>query len=72
MKVVHVPGKLMGAISRALELAGKVSGREPGLTRYTAALLRYDQTLDITRARGELNYQPIRSIQDGLMDYAHV
>ena len=72
MKVVHVPGKLMGAIARVLELAGKVTGREPGLTRYTAALLRYDQTLDITRAWNDLNYQPVRSIQDGLKDYAHV
>lgn len=72
MKVAHVPGKLMGAIASVLEVAGKLSGREPGLTRYTAALLRYDQTLDITRARIDLNYQPVRSILDGLQDYANV
>lgn len=70
MKVRQVPGGLIGALAGVMEFIGDVTGREPLLTRYTAALLRYDQTLDISLARSELGYNPVRSIVDGLRDYA--
>lgn len=39
---------------------------EPRLTRYTAALLHYDQTLDLSRAREELGYAPEVDMQEGV------
>jgi nucleoside-diphosphate-sugar epimerase len=70
MKVRSVPGALIGGIARVMEVVGRITGNEPSLTGYTAALLRYDQTLDITEARIELNYHPVKKILDGLKDYA--
>lgn len=45
--------------------------REPKLTRYSAALFHYHQTLDISRARDELGYAPQVSIDEGIQRYAH-
>ncbi|WP_108127398.1 NAD-dependent epimerase/dehydratase family protein [Saccharospirillum mangrovi] len=45
--------------------------REPQLTRYSAALFHYHQTLDIERARTELGYAPQVSIDEGIRRYAH-
>jgi nucleoside-diphosphate-sugar epimerase len=70
MKVVNVPGVIMGAIAVVLDVMGHVLRKEPGLTRYTAALLRYSQTLDITKATTDLEYRPVRGLLDGLKDYA--
>ncbi|SVB03572.1 uncharacterized protein METZ01_LOCUS156426, partial [marine metagenome] len=39
---------------------------EPPLTRYKVAILRYSQTLDTTRARRELGFEPRVSIEEGL------
>lgn len=43
---------------------------EPKLTRYTAALFHYHQTLDITKAKNQLGYQPQVSIKEGIQRYA--
>nr|WP_086939056.1 NAD-dependent epimerase/dehydratase family protein [Thaumasiovibrio occultus] len=43
---------------------------EPVLTRYSAALLNYHQTLDIRRAQTELGYAPHVSINEGIQRYA--
>ncbi|MBF2062999.1 MAG: NAD-dependent epimerase/dehydratase family protein [Calothrix sp. C42_A2020_038] len=52
---------LMELISKRLLL-----GREPILTRYTLGTLAFSQTLDITAALSELNYQPRITIETGL------
>jgi nucleoside-diphosphate-sugar epimerase len=44
-------------------------GKEPILTRYTLGLLAFSQTLDITAAKCDLNYQPRISIEAGLVRY---
>lgn len=44
---------------------------EPKLTRYSAALFHYHQTLNIQRARSQLGYQPKISIDEGIQRYAH-
>lgn len=44
---------------------------EPTLTRYSAALFHYHQTLNIERARTELGYEPKLSIDEGIQRYAH-
>lgn len=42
---------------------------EPTLTRYSAALFHYQQTLDISKAKTQLNYQPNISIEEGIQRY---
>ncbi|MFG1498373.1 NAD-dependent epimerase/dehydratase family protein [Saccharospirillum sp. HFRX-1] len=42
---------------------------EPTLTRYSAALFHYHQTLNIERARRDLGYQPKISIDEGIQRY---
>jgi nucleoside-diphosphate-sugar epimerase len=42
---------------------------EPRITRYGIGLLGFSQTLDISKARLELGYQPKMSFDDGLEDY---
>lgn len=44
--------------------------KEPRLTDYSAALLHYDQTLDISKAQSVLGYQPKISIEEGIKRYA--
>jgi len=46
------------------------NNKEPRLTDYSAALLHYDQTLDITKAQKELGYQPKITIKEGIIRYA--
>lgn len=72
LKMREISPKLLMLIGRLGELKGLLTGKEPTLTRYTAGLLCFDQTLCISKARRELGYSPIRSIVDGLKDYAHV
>ena len=45
--------------------------KEPRLTNYSAALLHYDQTLDISKAQKILGYQPKVSIKEGIKRYAN-
>ena len=40
--------------------------KEPVFTKYTVGLLAFSQTLDIQKAKKELNYKPIKSIQKGV------
>ncbi|GED29375.1 NAD-dependent epimerase/dehydratase family protein [Brevibacillus centrosporus] len=51
-----------------LELASKtvLGYREPVLTRYSVGVLAKSQTLDISRAKDELGYQPRVSMQEGI------
>lgn len=39
---------------------------EPPLTRYTLSTIAYSQTLDITRARAELGYRPLVTLEEAL------
>lgn len=50
---------------------GVVPGRpEPPLTRYTLSTIAYSQTLDISRARNELGYRPVVSVDSALAGVA--
>jgi nucleoside-diphosphate-sugar epimerase len=44
--------------------------REPPITRYTVCTLGYSQTLDISKAKRELGYTPILSLDEGIKKYA--
>ncbi|MFZ1301192.1 MAG: NAD(P)-dependent oxidoreductase [Candidatus Microsaccharimonas sp.] len=43
---------------------------EPPLTRYTVSTLAFSQTLDISKAKQELGYEPQISIDEGIKAYA--
>ncbi|GAA1250455.1 nucleoside-diphosphate-sugar epimerase [Microbacterium phyllosphaerae] len=52
-------------------VCGVVPGRpEPPLTRYTLSTIAYSQTLDISRARNELGYRPVVSVDSALAGVA--
>jgi nucleoside-diphosphate-sugar epimerase len=65
-----VPYAVAKLAVEAWELQARITGREPRLTRYSLGVLRYDQTLDITRAKNNLGYVPNVSIADGLRRFA--
>lgn len=44
--------------------------KEPIFTRYTLITLGYSQTLDINKARAELGYKPLFTLQEGIEIYA--
>lgn len=65
-----------GLISPLLRLNEQIRLRLPGqpeprLTSYSAGLFHYHQTLDISKAKRLLNYQPAFSIQEGIQQYAN-
>lgn len=72
-RIRTVPYPLLAPIVTAVEYLhrGLALPREPKLTRYSAALFHYHQTLDISRARHELGYAPQVSIEEGIQRYAH-
>ena len=43
---------------------------EPRLTRYGVGVIGWSQTLDLGRARNELGYVPVTSLEDGLATFA--
>ena len=66
-----IPAYLLSGIASSLEFLYKslnLKG-EPPLTRYTYYLLRYSQTLDISKAERELGYRPKISISEGIEQY---
>jgi nucleoside-diphosphate-sugar epimerase len=69
-KTKQVPYAVAKLAVEAWELQARITGREPRLTRYSLGVLRYDQTLDITRAKNNLGYAPKVSIADGLRRFA--
>jgi nucleoside-diphosphate-sugar epimerase len=68
----NVPYWLADLVARGMELSARIGviKGEPPLTRYTAGLFAFDQTLDISRARTNLGYEPRISIKDGIARYA--
>lgn len=61
-----VPYGLAMAAARLAEVAGQLRGREPLITPYALALFAFRQSLDLTRARDALGWQPQISFEDGL------
>jgi nucleoside-diphosphate-sugar epimerase len=66
-RFVRVPYPLMAAVAGVFECAGRLAPHwEPPLTRYSAGLLAFSQTLDLTQARATLGYAPRVSFAQGL------
>lgn len=72
VRLVPVPRAPLLALAGLSEfLARRRAGRpEPRLTRYGLGVIGYSQTLDISRARRELDYAPQVSIEQGLARFA--
>ncbi len=71
IKYRKIPAFLLSGIASSLEFLYKFLNLkgEPPLTRYTYYLLRYSQTLDISKAERELGYRPKISISEGIEQY---
>lgn len=61
----RVPLSVALAAASLMELRAALTGQEPLLTRYTAAILARTQTYDISAAKRDLGYAPCVSIADG-------
>jgi nucleoside-diphosphate-sugar epimerase len=68
----NLPYWLADLVARGLEFSAWIGATkgEPALTRYTAGLFAFDQTLDINRARVNLGYVPRVSVSEGISRYA--
>lgn len=62
----RVPLPVALAAASLMEATARVMGREPLLTRYSAAILARTQTYDISAAKRDLGYTPLVSIDDGI------
>ncbi len=71
VKFVSIPWPLVRLTGRCLEswYAQFAAGSEPPLTVYAAGLSAFSQVLDISKARRLLNYQPRRSVAEGISDF---
>lgn len=69
-KTKRVPYPLAYLAASLSELKGYVTRKEPTLNCYAVGVLAYSQTLSIEKARQELNYRPIISLNEGIKRYA--
>ncbi|PPF10596.1 NAD(P)-dependent oxidoreductase [Rathayibacter sp. AY1A5] len=66
-RFIRVDLRVLTALAEILERVYRLlPGREPPFTRYTVATLAYAQTLDISRARTELGYEPTVPLAEGI------
>ncbi|HLQ30269.1 MAG TPA: NAD-dependent epimerase/dehydratase family protein [Ktedonobacteraceae bacterium] len=65
-KLRQVPLPVALVAASVMELRASVTGKEPVLTRYSAAILGRTQTYDISAAQRELGYTPCVSFTDGM------
>jgi len=72
-RYLNVPLSVVYGYSCLVELVYKALHiyKEPTLTRYNVCTLGYSQTLDITRAQRDLNYQPLITLNQGIEHYAN-
>ncbi|MFM0322293.1 NAD-dependent epimerase/dehydratase family protein [Caballeronia glebae] len=65
-RIVSMPYPLLDGAARFMQMASGLSGREPLFTRYSIGVLRYDMTLDISKAESILGYHPIVSLEQAI------
>jgi nucleoside-diphosphate-sugar epimerase len=69
LKSRRIPYSLAYTAAWLSELKGRLTGKEPTLTRYGIGVMVYSQTLSIEKAKKELQYQPIISLDEGIKRY---
>jgi nucleoside-diphosphate-sugar epimerase len=57
-RITGIPYDAAFALARSLELVSRATRRRPATTRYAVSQLGRERTLDLTRARELLHYQP--------------
>jgi nucleoside-diphosphate-sugar epimerase len=62
----RIPMPVALAAAGAMEAIAKITGREPTLTRYSAAILARTQTYDISAAKRDLAYTPLVPFAEGM------
>jgi nucleoside-diphosphate-sugar epimerase len=62
----RLPLRLVLAVAALMEARAAVTGREPLLTRYSAAILARTQTYNIQAAKRDLGYTPLVTIAEGI------
>ncbi len=65
-KMRQVSLRAVLAAAWLMERRAALTGKEPLLTRYSAAILARTQTYDISAARRDLGYRPLVSLDDGI------
>lgn len=69
-RFLSISDKKIMFIASMLECLGRIGIiKEPPLTRYTAGLLAYSQTMNINKAKEQLGYEPIYSVEQGIDRY---
>ena len=66
-RIRSVPYPMLDMIARSMERFGDKTAKEPAFTHYGVSKLNFDFTLDITRAQDELGYQPVVTLDDGIV-----
>ncbi|HED1712019.1 MULTISPECIES: NAD-dependent epimerase/dehydratase family protein [Klebsiella] len=66
-RIRSVPYPMLDIIARSMERFGDKTSKEPAFTHYGVSKLNFDFTLDITRAQDELGYQPVVTLDDGIV-----
>jgi nucleoside-diphosphate-sugar epimerase len=71
LRTRKLPWPMIKLAATGLETAARIgNGKEPILTRYSAGVLAFSQTLDIRALRDELGYRPGVSINEGIRRHA--
>lgn len=71
LRTRHLPWPLVSSLARVLEAGARLRGAdEPLLTRYSAGVLAFSQTLDTTALRNELGWRPAVTLDEGIRRHA--
>jgi nucleoside-diphosphate-sugar epimerase len=66
-----VPAGLVLFIASLMEWKGKLfhPEKEPTFTRYSVGVLAYSLTMNISKAKKQLGYQPVQTTEEGLTEF---
>lgn len=71
LRTRSVPWPMISLLARGMEAIARLGdGKEPMLTRYSAGVLAFSQTLDISALSDDLGYRPKVSISEGIQRHA--
>ena len=68
-KARKVPYFLADYVARMNEKIGVLSGKEPALLRYSVGILYFNMTMDISKARKLLHFEPVQTVEEGMKEF---